>query len=234
MNSEILTYALEGTTAVVTMDDGTANALSDAMIAALLAALTRAEGEATAMVLVGRPDRFCAGFDLRVMMSGPEAARSLLGRGSELLMRLYGASIPLIMACTGHALAGGALVLLTGDVRIGAAGAFRIGLNEVSIGMPVPVLAMELSRDRLTSTELSRATLMAQIYAPEAAAKAGYLDEVVPPTDVLARAKEEATRLGVLAKGAFSATKTRLRGKTIKHIQDTLEEDMKSLLMPQK
>ena len=234
MNSEILTYALEGTTAVVTMDDGKANALSDAMIAALLAALTRAEGEATAMVLVGRPDRFCAGFDLRVMMSGPEAARSLLGRGSELLMRLYGASIPLIMACTGHALAGGALVLLTGDVRIGAAGAFRIGLNEVSIGMPVPVLAMELSRDRLTSTELSRATLMAQIYAPEAAAKAGYLDEVVPPTDVLARAKEEATRLGVLAKGAFSATKTRLRGKTIKHIQDTLEEDMKSLLMPQK
>lgn len=234
MNSEILTYTLEGTTAVVTMDDGKANALSDTMIAALLAALTRAESEATAMVLVGRADRFCAGFDLRVMMSGPEAAKSLLGRGSELLMRLYGASIPLVMACTGHALAGGALVLLTGDVRIGAAGAFRIGLNEVSIGMPVPVLAMELARDRLTSTELSRATLMAQIYAPEAAAKAGYLDEVVPATDVLARAKEEATRLGVLAKGAFSATKTRLRGKTIKHIQDTLEEDMKSLLMPQK
>jgi enoyl-CoA hydratase len=216
------------------MDDGKANALSDAMIAALLAALTRAEGEATAMVLVGRPDRFCAGFDLRVMMSGPEAAKSLLGRGSELLMRLYGASIPLVMACTGHALAGGALVLLTGDVRIGAAGAFRIGLNEVSIGMPVPVLAMELARDRLTSTELSRATLMAQIYAPETAAKAGYLDEVVPAADVLARAKEEAARLGVLAKGAFSATKARLRGKTIKHIQDTLEDDMKSLLMPQK
>jgi enoyl-CoA hydratase len=234
VNSEILTYTLEGTTAVVTMDDGKANALSDAMIAALLAALTRAEGEATAMVLVGRPDRFCAGFDLRVMMSGPEAAKSLLGRGSELLMRLYGASIPLVMACTGHALAGGALVLLTGDVRIGAAGAFRIGLNEVSIGMPVPVLAMELARDRLTSTELSRATLMAQIYAPETAAKAGYLDEVVPGADVLARAKEEATRLGVLAKGAFSATKARLRGKTIKHIQDTLEDDMKSLLMPQK
>jgi enoyl-CoA hydratase len=234
VNSEILTYTLEGTTAVVTMDDGKANALSDAMIAALLAALTRAEGEATAMVLVGRPDRFCAGFDLRVMMSGPEAAKSLLGRGSELLMRLYGASIPLVMACTGHALAGGALVLLTGDVRIGAAGAFRIGLNEVSIGMPVPVLAMELARDRLTSTELSRATLMAQIYAPETAAKAGYLDEVVPAADVLARAKEEAARLGVLAKGAFSATKARLRGKTIKHIQDTLEDDMKSLLMPQK
>lgn len=232
MTSEILTYTLEGTTAIVRMDDGKANALSDAMIDALVAALTRAEKEASAMVLVGRADRFCAGFDLRVMMSGPEAAKALLGRGSELLMRLYGATVPLVIACTGHALAGGALVLLTGDVRVGAAGAFRVGLNEVSIGMPVPVLAMELARDRLTSTELARATLMAQIYGPDEAAKAGYLDVVVPAADVLTRAKEEATRLGALARPAFIATKTRLRGKTIAHIRATLEEDMQSLLMP--
>jgi enoyl-CoA hydratase len=233
MTSEILTYTLEGTTAVVRMDDGKANALSDAMIDALVAALTRAEKEASAMVLVGRADRFCAGFDLRVMMSGPDAAKALLGRGSELLMRLYGATVPLVIACTGHALAGGALVLLTGDVRVGAAGAFRVGLNEVSIGMPVPVLAMELARDRLTSTELSRATLMAQIYGPEEAAKAGYLDVVVPAADVLTRAMDEAKRLGALARPAFIATKTRLRGKTIAHIRATLEEDMQSLLMPQ-
>ena len=233
MTSEILTYTLEGTTAVVRMDDGKANALSDAMIDALVAALTRAEKEASAMVLVGRADRFCAGFDLRVMMSGPDAAKALLTRGSELLMRLYGATVPLVIACTGHALAGGALVLLTGDVRIGATGAFRVGLNEVSIGMPVPVLAMELARDRLTSTELSRATLMAQIYSPEEAAKAGYLDVVVPAADVLTRAMDEAKRLGALARPAFIATKTRLRGKTIAHIRATLEEDMQSLLMPQ-
>ncbi len=232
VNSEILTYTLEGTTAVVQMDDGKANALSDAMITALLAALSRAEKEAGALVLVGRPDRFCAGFDLKVMMSGPEAAKTLLGRGSELLMRLYGATIPLVIACTGHALAGGALVLLTGDVRIGAAGAFRIGLNEVSIGMPVPVLAMELARDRLVATELARATLMAQIYAPDTAAKAGYLDEVVPAADVLTRAKEEAVRLSALSQRAFAATKTRLRGKTIAHIHATLEDDMNNLLNP--
>jgi enoyl-CoA hydratase len=232
MTGEILTYTLEGTTAVVQMDDGKANALSGAMIDALLAALSRAEKEASAMVLAGRPDRFCAGFDLRVMMSSPEAAKALLGRGSELLMKLYGASIPLVIACTGHALAGGALVLLTGDVRVGAAGAFRVGLNEVSIGMPVPVLAMELARDRLATTELARATLMAQIYAPDEAAKAGYLDVVVPAADVLARAREEAVRLGALARPAFAATKTRLRGKTIAHILATLEEDMKSLLSP--
>jgi enoyl-CoA hydratase/carnithine racemase len=232
VNSEILTYTLEGTTAIVQMDDGKANALSDAMITALLEALTRAEKEAGAMVLVGRTDRFCAGFDLKVMMSGPEAAKALLSRGAELLMRLYGASIPLVIACTGHALAGGALVLLTGDVRIGAAGAFRIGLNEVSIGMPVPVLAMELARDRLTPTELARATLMAQIYGPDEAAKAGYLDAVVPAAEVLGRAKEEAVRLGGLGQRAFAATKTRLRGKTIAHVHATFEDDVKSMLGP--
>src|SRR4051812_25286298 len=151
------------------MDDGKANALSDDMITSLLDALVRAEKEADAIVLLGRPDRFCAGFDLKIMMSGPENAKALLRRGSDLLLKLYGVPIPLVIGCTGHALAGGALVLLTGDARIGASGAFRIGLNEVSIGMPVPVMAMELARDRIPNTELARATLFAQIYGPEEA-----------------------------------------------------------------
>jgi enoyl-CoA hydratase len=222
-------YTLEGTTAVVCMDDGKANALSEAMIAELGDALTRAEKEASAMVLAGRPDRFCAGFDLKVMMSSPEAARSLLGKGAELLMRLYGTPIPLVAACTGHALAGGALVLLTCDVRIGATGPYRIGLNEVAIGMPVPVLAMELARDRISTTELGRATLRAQIYGPDEAARAGYLDDVTAADAVLACAKEEAARLGGLSRMAYAATKTRMRGKTIEHVLASLDEDMRRI-----
>lgn len=232
MSTDILRYTLEGTTAILSMDDGKANALSDAMIEALVESLARAEKEAGAVVLAGRAERFCAGFDLKVMMSGPENAKALLRRGSDLLMKLYGLPVPLVVACTGHALAGGALVLLTGDVRIGAAGAYRIGLNEVSIGMPVPVLAMELARDRITTTELGRATLEATIYGPEEAARVGYLDAVVPAGEVLAKAKQEATRLTALARPAYAATKARLRGKTVAHILGSLEEDMKSLLAP--
>ena len=228
--TEPLSYTLEGTTAVLRMDDGKANALSDAMIDALGAALDRAEKEASAIVLVGRPDRFCAGFDLKIMMSGPDNAKALLRRGAALLMKLYGVSIPLVIACTGHALAGGALVLLTGDVRVGSIGAYRIGLNEVSIGMPVPVLAMELARDRITSSDLGRATLEATIYGPEDAARVGYLDVALAPEAVLPRAMAEATRLSALARTAFTATKQRLRGKTIAHILGTLEEDMASLM----
>lgn len=228
--TELVRYRLEGTTAIVEMDDGKANALSDAMIDALLAALTRAEAEAGAMVLVGRPDRFCAGFDLRVMMAGPDQARELLRRGSELLLRLYGASVPLVIACTGHAVAGGALVVLTGDVRIAAAGAYRIGLNEVAIGLPVPVLAMELARDRLQPAALTRATLLAHIHTPEEALAAGYVDELAPPDQVLPRAVAEATRLAALGRKPFVATKQRLRGRTITHISSTLEQDLRELL----
>ena len=229
---EPLTYTLEDSVAVIRMDDGKANALSVEMIDALLAALDRAEQEAKAIVLAGRPERFCAGFDLRVMMSGPEQATALLTRGSELLMRLYEAKLPLVIACTGHALAGGALVVLTGDLRIGAQGAFKIGLNEVAIGLPVPVLAMELARDRLATSELPRATLMAQIYAPDEAVRAGYLDEVVPPGELLARAKAEAARLGALPNQAYRATKTRLRKATVDHIRSSLAADMATIMKP--
>ena len=231
MSSDVLRYTLEGTTAIVQMDDGKANALSEPMIDALLEALVRADKEASAVVLAGRPERFCAGFDLKVMMSGPDAAKALLRRGADLLMKLYGFPLPLVAACTGHALAGGALVLLTADVRVGAAGAFRVGLNEVAIGLPVPVLAMELARDRLATSELGRATLQAQIYGPEDAVRAGYLDEVVSAEDVMTRAKAEAARLGALSRPAYAATKARLRGRTIAHVLSTLDEDMRQITM---
>ena len=230
--TDIVHYTLDNRIAVIRMDDGKANALSVEMIDGLVAALTRAEGEASAAVLIGRTDRFCAGFDLRVMMSGPEQAKALLGRGSELLLRLYGATLPLVVACTGHAMAGGALVVLTGDTRIGAHGAFKLGLNEVQIGLPVPVLAMEFARSRLTAAELTRATLFAQIYAPEDAVRAGYLDQVVAADALLDTAKAEAARLGALAASAYRATKLRLRGPVIADIKARMVEDMRTLMNP--
>ena len=229
---DICSYVLDGKVAVITMDDGKANALSVEMIDAVVAALAKAETEASAVVLTGRPDRFCAGFDLRVMMSGPEQAKALLGRGSDLLLKLFGLPLPLVIAATGHALAGGALVVLTGDTRIGAQGAYKLGLNEVAIGLPVPVLAMEFARARLTPAELTKATLQAQIYAPEEAVRAGYLDAVVPADQLLYKAKEEANRLAGLARSAYKATKIRLRGGVIADIRARMEEDMRTLMNP--
>lgn len=230
--ADLVSYAVENKVAVVTMDDGKANALSRPMIDALTGALERAESEANAIVLAGRAERFCAGFDLRVMMSGPEQAKDLLRAGAALFMKMYGSALPLVIACTGHALAGGALVVLTGDYRVAAQGAFKIGLNEVSLGMPVPVLAMELARDRLSKRELTNATLLAKIYGPDDAKAAGYVDATVPAGELLEHAKAEAARLGALPRSAFKATKKRLRGASIEHINTSLDADMRDLMMP--
>ena len=84
--------------ALISMDDGKANALNYEMIDALMAALDRAESEAKALVLAGRSGRFSAGFDLKLMMAGPESAVELLRKGCELYLRLYSHPLPTIAA----------------------------------------------------------------------------------------------------------------------------------------
>lgn len=228
MTDSIVRYELADNVATVTMDDGKANALSIAMIEQVDAALERAKTDsASAVILTGRPDKFCAGFDLRVMMSGPDAAIDLLRRGANLFMRLFELPVPLVIAATGHALAGGALVVLTGDHRIIADGAYKVGLNEVSIGLPVPVLAMELARARLNPTELTRATLLAHIYTPAEARTAGYVDQVVAADALAATAISDAKRLGALSKPAFVGTKQRLRQAVVDLIRTSFEEDVR-------
>jgi enoyl-CoA hydratase len=96
--------------------------------------------------------------------------------------------------------------------------------------LPVPVLAMELARDRLSKREIHHATLLAKIYDPEGGVRAGYLDEVVAPDAVIARAQEEAARLAAFGKMPYRATKERLRGKTIAFIRDSLASDLASLM----
>ena len=227
MTASPATLELSDEVAIVRMDDGKANALGPAMLDALDAAFDRAEREAKAVVLAGRPGRFCAGFDLKHMMAGPESARALVTRGADVLLRMYAHPQPVVVACTGHALAGGALVVLCGDVRLGTAGEFKLGLNEVAIGLPLPILAIELARDRLDPRHLTEATLLARQFDPEAARDAGYLDHVVPADQLLPRALEEARRLAGLGSVPFAASKRALRRDTIRHIRDTLEENIR-------
>jgi enoyl-CoA hydratase len=224
--SDMVRFELEGAVAVITMDDDKANALSHDMMTALNAALDRAEAEAKAVVLAGREGKFCAGFDLKVMMQGPEAAMNMLAVGGELLLRLYMFGMPVVVSCTGHALAGGVLLAATGDTRIGARGAFKLGLNEVANGMPVPVLAFEFARDRLLPSELVAATMQARIYDPDEAAAAGWLDRVVEPDALAAASLEEATRLAKLPGTAYRLSKRGMRGKVADYIRANVEKNM--------
>jgi enoyl-CoA hydratase len=214
-----LTTTIEDGVAVLRFDDGKANVLSHAAIDAFGAAIDRAEAEARAVCIVGREGRLCAGFDLSVMTGTPDGARDLVSRGCELLLRLYVHPQPVVAAVTGHAVAAGALLTLVCDVRIGADVPAKIGLNETSIGMPLPVFATELARDRLSPTALVRATLAAEMYDPNGALEAGYLDRVVPADEVVGVAIAEAGRLSNYHAGAYARSKEVMRRATVDRIQ---------------
>ncbi|MEZ4257203.1 MAG: crotonase/enoyl-CoA hydratase family protein [Polyangiales bacterium] len=223
--SEPLSYRVDREVAVITMDDGKANALGPSMLRALDEALGRAEQEGRAVVLAGRAGKFCAGFDLKVMMSAPTAARDLVLDGAKLFLRLFEHPRPVVIACTGHAVAGGALLVLCGDLRVGTEGPFMIGLNEVAIGLTLPRFAVELARERLSPRAMGAATVLATMYAPNDAANAGYLDEVVEADAVLERAISEAQRLGALPAAAFAGTKQRVRETAISRRREAVKRD---------
>lgn len=226
------TYVLDGDVAVVTMDDGKANAMGHDLIEALTAALERAEDEAGAFVLVGGPKVFCAGFDLGVMTESPEAMRALVTAGGRFWMRLYGSPLPTVAACTGHALAGGAVTLLSVDDRVGPSDTpAKIGLSEVSIGMPLPIFAVELARARLAPSHLTPAVLGA-VYGPGEARDAGYLDRLVLRDEVVEAAVALGRERAALRRGAVDRTKQALRGATIEHVLATLDGDIASLTGP--
>lgn len=228
----MVAYALDDHLATLTLDDGRVNALSPATIAALHRALDRAEREAAAVLLVGRPGRFSAGFDLSVMTGGLEGLRGLVKAGAELLLRLYLFPRPVVAACTGHAIAAGALLLLASDLRIGARGQFKIGLNEVAIQLTLPVFAMELARDRLATRWFTAAVTQAHIFDPDGACEAGYLDQLAAPEALLSTAQAQARRVAALPHPAFCETKQRERGATVERIRATLDEDIDRLTTP--
>jgi len=226
MSTELVRYCLEDEIAVVTIDDGRANALSHAVIDGLGRALERAQAEAKAVVLAGREGRFCAGFDLGVMMAGAHERRVLVEAGAHLCLRMYEFPRPIVVACTGHALAAGAVVLTSCDWRVGADLEVKVGLNEVAIGMALPIFALELARARLAGHRLLEAAVHARIYSPREAVQVGYLDEVVPAAQLLATAKTRAAELGALRDPGYSYTKQLVRRATLRYIRETLEEDM--------
>jgi len=224
----LVRFDLVGSVARVHFDDGKANAISFAALEALNAAFDRAEKEAGAVVLLGRGGRFCAGFHLDTMQEGPDPARRLVGGGARLLARMAGAPLPIVAACGGHALAMGALLLLGADVRIGAEGDFKIGLNEVAIRLTLPDFAVELAEERLSRRHLLRATTLAEIYDPVGARDAGFLDRVVPAERLEAEALAEAARLAELPRRAFAETKRALRGERVDRIRAGLDENLAS------
>jgi enoyl-CoA hydratase len=224
----LVSYEVRDRIAHVTIDNGKANALSPAVLAGLDHALTLAEDagdEVGALLLTGRPGLLSGGFDLEVMKSSPRAAGEMVTAGGAFINRMFGSSVPVVVACGGHAVAAGALLLLGADERIGAAGSFRIGLIETAIGMVLPRWAFELAEERLSRRHFQLATIGARVYDPVGARDAGYLDEVVEPEQVLERAQAAAAAWATLPRAAYAGQVHVNRGERLRRLAEAVGAD---------
>jgi enoyl-CoA hydratase len=225
--SELATYELDGRIATITMDDGKVNAFSIPMLQAVHAAFDRAEQDGAVVVLTGRESYFSAGFDLKVFASGDvERVVEMLRLGATLAERILGFPTPVLAACNGHAVAAGSFMLLAADLRIGTEGPFRIGLNEVKIGLTMPWFAIELARQRLQPAAFSRAVVNATMYGPKEATSAGFLDRVVGESELRATSLEEAAELAALNAAAHTATKLRARAGALAAVRSAIETEL--------
>lgn len=227
--TEKVRYELKEGIAHVHMDDGKANVMTRDMLEALLGAFDRAEADRAVVVLTGRERIFSGGYDLKMFSESPAVIVGTLRLGATVVARMADFPFPVLAVCAGHAVAQGAFTLLAADVRFGAAGPFKLGLNEVVIGLTIPHYGVEIARSRLAPSYFQHATLTGAMYAPEEAARAGFLDAVYPQEELTARALEEAQRLRKLNMDAHAGTKRRVRAEVLKRIRDSIDQE---LVMP--
>jgi enoyl-CoA hydratase/carnithine racemase len=227
--TELARYELDGRIATIAMDDGKVNALSIEMLKAVLAAFDRAEQDEAVVVFTGREKYFSAGFDLKVFSERQDEIVEMLTLGARLSERILSFPTPVLVACSGHAIAAGTFPALAADLRIGVEGPYKLGLNEAKIGLTVPLYVVELARQRLTPAHFNRALVNATMYTPEEAAGAGLLDGVVAPEELEAASREAAEELAGLDMEAHKATKLRVRESALNAIRDAIDAELASL-----
>lgn len=227
--SELISYHLEDGIATLTLSNGKVNAISPDVIAAFNGALDQAVQDKAIVIITGQPGILSGGYDLKVMTSGPQNAVALVTAGSTLARRMLSHPYPIIVACPGHAIAKGAFILLSADYRIGVEGPFNIGLNEVLIGMTMHHAGIELARDRLRKSAFNRSVINGELFNPQDAVDAGFLDKVVPAEQLQASALAVAQQMKKINMTAHKNTKLKVRKAMLESLDKAIEMDQQHL-----
>jgi len=209
--TEIVTYTRHDDYDVIKMDDAKANAFSFEMIKQVNAALDKAEEDGVVVVFTGRDGKFCAGFDLDTMMAGGEGKEQLLKEGFKVSYRLLNFPRPVLLACSGHALAMGGILLLSADYRIAEDVPAKLGLNEIAIGVEMPQYGVDLVRERVALPHQIPALANSMLYSPSDAVASGFLDKVVAEGALMEEARKLASLLSKIDMNAHAAAKRALR-----------------------
>ena len=227
---EQISVEVENNVLTITLNNGKVNAISHQVISEINTALDQAEQENSVVILTGQAGVFSGGYDLKTMKASSDLAISLVTEGSKLARRMLAFPTPIIAACTGHAVAKGAFLLLSCDYRIGCAGDFKIGLNEVAIGMTMHNAGIEIARNRIPSNYLTRSVINAELFAPQTAVLAGFLDQVVDESQLMSTAQAVAKKMLTLNMSAYHGTKLKERQAILAALDTSIESDAKTIL----
>lgn len=213
---------LDGGIAKISLDNGKANAVSYEVAHEFMANLDRAKAESKGVLISGHVGIFSAGFDLKVMATGPEAAEKMVSAGMLLLEKIYSYPHPVVVACEGHAIGMGVFLLLASDYRIGALGEFILKLPETAIDMPFNPTLRILAKTHVDDLHHSRAIIQSQGYSPLQAATIGMLDEAVAADQVQEKALGKLAELCELPSERYAENKLFIRAQQIQAIYESL------------
>lgn len=226
---ERMRYESDGRIARILLDDGKANAMSVPFFAELTQLLDRAEGDgSSAVVIAGRAGMFSGGLDLKLLPTlTSDGLRELSETFARTMLRVFTYPLPTVAALTGHAIAGGAVLAYACDRRYAIDGRFRLQLNEVAIGIPMPTWMAAVAGSVIPPHLHVEALLHARAYAPAEAHAHGMLNGLVGEGgDVLARAVEGCADLAAFPRDAYATTKRRLRAADVARVTALLPDEL--------
>jgi len=224
-----ITYKIENEIAQITMDDGKANAMNWAFFEEMGKSMDQAENDgAKVLVITGRPGFFSGGLDLKLMPTlSPTEFGDFATTFARTMLRVFSFPVPTIAACTGHAIAGGAMLTFACDRRFALDGPYRIQMNETLIGIPLPSWMFLVAESAIPSRWRNEALLHSRAYNPNEALERGILDAVAQDADSLAAQVNSATtEMLNLNLPAYADSKRNWRQEKIEHVLDALKEEL--------
>ena len=220
-----LTRAESGV-ATLKMDRPPANAMDTGLLSEVVAALGEAAADVpAALVIAGNDGFFSAGADLKAVPGyGPEQQREMVHAINAMALGAYGLPCPVVAAVTGHAIAGGMVLALCGDLRV-ASTEGRYGLTEVKVGVPYPQAAIAVV-DRELAPQAKRVLAFGnQLHDAEDCLRLGVFDELHAPAAVAGRAQELAAQLAAMPAEVYARTKRDLRGGALEAMRAAAAAD---------
>ena len=221
-----------GQIAVLRIDRPPANAIDLDLANEFATALEGIETDGiVALVVTGVGNCFSAGLDLKALPTYDRAQQqAMVMQVNRLFGRLYGLPLPTIAAVNGHSIAGGVILTLACDHRIGAEGDYKLGLAEARVGVPFPVAAMAIVQSELSHPVARTMVLTARNSSPREALSMGVLDELQPPERLLPRAMEVAQEMAALPHSIYGRIKRELRGAALARIEDAITNGKEPML----